>query len=66
MANLGFDFGACSNVIGSSNKLSAAALPSEFADFPRSSKGFADLLRDVYAEPEAETVLEQQMSHLPC
>ena len=54
MTNLGSDFGAWSNVIGSSK--SAAALPSEFAGFPRSSKGFADLPRDVYAEPEAEDV----------
>jgi len=36
------------------NKLLTAALPSEFAGFSRSSKGFADLPRD--AEPEAEAV----------
>jgi len=36
------------------NKLLTAALPSEFAGFSRSSKGFADLPRDV--EPEAEAV----------
>jgi hypothetical protein len=44
-ANKQYDFGTWSNIIGYSNKLLAVALPSEFAAFSRSSKGFADLPR---------------------